>query len=87
MNNTTETIVTTIDFLRKAKHVLPTAEEIMQLANFFNGDFEISIIKISTEYLIVSLYHVTYPFRVNLHSVIAWMSRISLLETGAIPES
>ena len=34
MNNTTETIVTTIDFLRKAKHVLPTAEEIMQLDNW-----------------------------------------------------
>ena len=25
-------------------------------------------------------------FRVNLHSVVAWMSRNSLLETGAIPK-
>ena len=31
--------------------------------------------------------HVIYALRVNLHSVITWMSRNSLLETGAISEN
>ena len=31
-------------------------------------------------------YHVTYAFRLNLLSVIAWISRNFLLETGAISE-
>ena len=32
------------------------------------------------------LFHRFYCFRVNLHSILAWMSRKSLLETGAISE-
>ena len=35
--------------------------------------------------LILCSYHVT-RFRVNLHSVVAWMSRNFLLETGTISE-
>ena len=31
-------------------------------------------------------YHLTYGFRVNLHSVIARMSRNPLFEAGTIPE-
>ena len=34
--------------------------------------------------LTMYFYRVTYAFRVNLHSVTAWMSRNSLLKTGAI---
>ena len=31
-------------------------------------------------------YHVTYAFRLNLHSVVSWILRNSLLKTGAISE-
>ena len=34
----------------------------------------------------VCFYYITYAFRLNLHSVIAWMSRNSLLETGVISD-
>ena len=33
------------------------------------------------------IYHATYAFRVNVHAVVACMSRDSLLETDAIFES
>ena len=36
--------------------------------------------------LTVCFYHVTYAFRVNLHSEVARMSGKSLLEAGAIFE-
>ena len=35
-------------------------------------------------YYIVCYYYVPDEFRVNLHSEVTWMSRNSLLETGAI---
>ena len=37
-------------------------------------------------HLTVCSHHVTYAFIVNLHSVVAWMPRNSLLETCAISE-
>ena len=36
--------------------------------------------------LTLHFYHVTYAVRVNLHSVIVWISSTTLLETGAISE-
>ena len=39
-----------------------------------------------TLYLTVCFYHITYAFRVNLHSVITWMLRNSSLETGTKSE-
>ena len=38
-------------------------------------------------YLAVCFYHVALAFRVNLRSVITWMSRKPLLKTGAISDS
>ena len=37
--------------------------------------------------LIVYLYHVTYPLKVNLHFAVARMSRNSLLEIGMMSET
>ena len=37
--------------------------------------------------LTVCFYHVTYAFRVNLHSAVARISRNPLLETGVISEN
>ena len=41
---------------------------------------------ICTVHLTVCFYHVTYTFRVNPHSIVAWMSRNSLLEADVRSE-
>ena len=51
-----------------------------------NNDFELKTNVAPMYYTCVCFYHVTYTFRVNLRSVIAWISKNSLLETGAISE-
>ena len=54
-------------------------------SNWLN-DWVVLWVFICMMHLIVCSYHVTYFFRVNLHSKVAWMSRKSLLKTGTITE-
>ena len=68
---------TSVPFHRETSHLICHANEIIALHMKCNA---------GVNKLTMNLYHVTYAFRVNLHSVITWSSRNCLLKTGAISQ-
>ena len=74
-------------FITKISHLILMNEELISEKQFDSLQFQqflVFQILVLVYILSVSFYHVTKAFRVSPHSVIAWISRYSLLKTSTI---